>query len=152
MGSRARLYQLPLLCNGTHTGTTGSAVCLCSGWSGGSLVNPLLNSCSCDTGNKYFTLFFLLQVKLKRIFPEFLQIWQEGCGFCFYFSGTNTFYNEVSFRIDDFQSFVFRIPLALMYFLLCRGFSISYIQQNIPKSTQESNTLILHFRRFYKEP
>jgi len=52
--------------------------------------------------------------------------------------------------MDDFQSFVLSIPLALVIFLLCREFSISYIQLNIPKSTQENNFLIFHFRRFYK--
>lgn len=84
-------------------GTTGSALCLYSGWPGASLVNPLLNSRSCGTGNKYCTLFFLLQVKLKRVFPEFLQIWKEGNGFYFYFSGISSFDDEVSVKIDDFQ-------------------------------------------------
>lgn len=141
MGSRARLYQLPLLCNGSYTmDTTGSAVCLYSGRSGASLVNQLLNSCSCDTGISHCTLFFLMRVKLKRVFPEFLQIWKEWGAFHFYFSGISGFYDEVSVRVDDFQSLVLRIPLALMYFLLCRGFPTSYIQQNTPKSTQESKT------------
>lgn len=72
-------------------GTTGSTVCLYSGQSEASLVNPLLNSCSCDTGNKYCILFFLLQIQLKRVFPEFLQIWKKGGGFYFYFSGISAF-------------------------------------------------------------
>lgn len=110
MGSRARLYWLPLPCNGRYSmGITGSAVCLYSGRSQSSLVNPLLNSCLCDTGNKYCTGFSLS-------FPEFLQIWVERGGFHF----LSAFYDEVRWMIypqDSFSPDMFSALWGISHFI-----------------------------------
>jgi len=75
-------------------------VCAHGRWSGASLVNPFLNYCSRGTGNKDHTLFFLLQIQLKEVFPVFLQIWMGGGVVFMYFSSVSAFMKKYQLGSD----------------------------------------------------
>lgn len=130
-----------LLCNGRDTTRTTGEQCLYL-WrkSGASLVHQFLNHHSHSTGNKYCTLFFLLQIESKVFPPAFLQIWTgEGCFSSLFFCCKCLLQRSISSDLTDyFQSSVLSIPLALVSFLLCREtFNFVHSAKHPPKHTRE---------------